>query len=77
MAYISTKMAESSTYEGLSKSILTMAMLVELLMGIKDPGKVQNWHVTKLWIAFFPIVILFLVKSLFHNSSFMDVDTAV
>ena len=31
--------------------LLMMAMLVELLMGVKDPGKVQNQRVIKLWIV--------------------------
>ena len=35
-----------------------MAMLVGPLMGVKDPGKVQNWRVAKSLIVLIPILIL-------------------
>ena len=40
-------------------------------MDVKDPGKVQNWHMAKLRNVLIPII---LEKSLFHDSLFMDVD---
>ena len=55
--------------------LLTMAMLVGPLMGIKDTGKVRNRRVAKLRIFLIPILIF--VETLFHDNSFMDVDTAV
>ena len=49
-----------------------MAMVVELLMGVKDSSKVQNRWVAKSWIVLIPnLIILILVKSLFHDSSFI------
>ena len=56
--------------------LLTMAMLIGPLMDVKDHGKVRNWRVAKLCIVFI-IILLILVKSLFHESSFIDVDTAL
>ena len=48
------------------------------LIDVKDPGKVQNQRVAKLQIVHISILILLvLVKSLFHDSSFVDVDTAL
>ena len=51
-----------------------MAMLVEQLMGVKDHGKVRNRRVAKSQIV---LLIIILVKSLFHDSSFMGVDAAI
>ena len=41
-------------------------------MGVRNTGKVRNQQVAKLRIVFIPI--LFLVKKLFHDSSFMVAD---
>ena len=41
--------------------VLTMAMLVGMLMGVKDPGKVRNRRVTKSRIVL--LIILLLVKT--------------
>ena len=57
--------------------LLMMAMIVGPLMDVKDPGKVRNWQVAKSRIVLVVILNLILVKSLFHDSSFMDVDTAL
>ena len=54
--------------------LLTMAMLVGPLMGIKDPGKVRNRRVAKSRIV---LLILILVKSLLHDSSFVVAVTAL
>ena len=45
------------------------------LNGRQGPGKVRNQRVAKLRIVL--IIIPILIKSLFHNSSFMDIDTAI
>ena len=46
--------------------------------GCQGPGKVRNQRVAKSQIVLLIIVILIiLVKSLFHDSSFMVADTAL
>ena len=61
--------------------LLTMAMLVKPLMGVKDSGKVRNQRVAKSQIVLLLIIIfllnLILLRKFFHDSSFMDVDTAL
>ena len=56
-----------------SSALLPMVMLVGPLIGINDPGKVRNRRVAKSRI----VLLIFLAKRLFHDSSFMDVDTAL
>ena len=52
-----------------------MAKLAEPLMGIRNAGKLQNRKVAKSQIVLIPILIL--VKSLFHDSPVMILDTAL
>ena len=41
--------------------LLTMARLVEPLMGVTDPGNVRNWRVAKSRIVLIPIPIILIL----------------
>ena len=68
---ISPKWQDLALVRSYLYGLLTMAMLAGLLMGIRAPARYETgeWKNHKF--------LLFLSKSLLHNSSFMVVDTAL
>ena len=63
---------EFGAYEGLFMIyiVLTMAMLVGLLMDVKDPGKVRNQRVEKSQIVLVIIIIIIINLNLILVKNF-------
>ena len=57
--------------------LITMAMLVEPLIDVKDSGKVRNWRVAKMRIVLIPLLILirtFISLQLIHECRYQSIN---
>ena len=63
--------------------LITMSMLIGALMGIKDPGKVQNWRVAKSRIVLLLLIIIisililvkkFIPRPLIHGCKYCSIN---